>query len=480
MSALLETVLAWVVLACLAYLVVVAALYAILMVVSAIENAIRVRQTRAEDFRTLAQSRFTLPVSVAVAAYDEAPLIRECVSSLLALDYPEHEVIVVNDGSTDDTLAVLQKAFDLAPEHRYVRRVLTTEPVRQIYRSRLDARLVVVDKENGGKADALNCAINFARYPYVCGVDGDTILFPDALLRAMRPVLRDPAAIIGVTSHLSISSAPEATAAGRDVAGDYRPLLAFQQIDYLRAFMTNRLAWSRLGFMLCAVGAFQIWRRDALEELGGFARDFTCEDIELTFRAHERYLREGRDYKILSLPHTVGVTEGPDRMSRLIAQRERWQRVIHETFWAYRGMLGRRRYGSVGLAGMPFYLLSEVVAPVFELASVLALVAAAATGLLDWTLVALVIGVLAFGTGVLTAASVLISDLAERTLPKRRLAALVLLAPLELVLYRPALVWARLLGTVRFLRGDQSWHKFARNTRKDAAVPPAAAPATTR
>jgi len=476
-NAALQTGLAWVVYVCLGYLLLVAALYAILVVVSGLDNALRVRQTRAEDFRTLALSRFTVPVSVVVAAYNEAALIRESVRTLLDLDYPEHEVIVVNDGSTDDTLELLRGEFDLVPQHIYVRRVLATEPVRQIYRSRLDPRLVVVDKENGGKADALNCSINFARYPYVCGVDGDTLLFPDALLRAMRPVLRDPTGIIGVTSHLTISSAPEVAAARREVRGDYRPLLAFQQIDYLRAFMTNRLAWSRLNFMLCAVGAFQIWRRDVLEELGGFARHFSCEDIELTFRAHERYLREGREYKILSLPHTVGVTEGPNRLRSLIAQRERWQRVILETFWAYRGMLGRPRYRSVGLAGMPFYLLSEVVAPVFEVLSILALVAAAATGTLDVSSALLVGGVLAFGTGLLTAAAVLISDLAERTLPKRRLAALVLLAPLELVLYRPALVWARLLGTVRFFRGDQQWHKFERNSRpRPAALPEPATP----
>ena len=461
----LEVALAWAVYVCLGYLVLVAALYAILMVVSGIDNAIQVRQTRTEDFRTLALSRFTVPVSVVVAAYNESALIRECVQSLLDLDYPEHEVIVVNDGSTDDTLELLRDEFELVPQHTYVRRVLPTERVRQIYRSRRDPRLVVVDKENGGKADALNCCINFVRYPYVCGVDGDTILFRDALLRAMRPMLRDPGRIIAVTSHLAISSAPEVAAERREVAGDYRPLLAFQQIDYLRAFMTNRLAWSRLGFMLCTVGAFQIWRRDVLEELGGFARDFTCEDIELTFRAHERYLREGRDYEILSLPHTVGVTEGPNRVRSLVSQRERWQRVILETFWAYRGMLGRRRYKAVGLAGMPFYLLSEVVAPVFELLSVLALVTAASTGLLDPTAALLVGGVVAFGTGLLTAASVLISDLAERSLPKRRLAALVLLAPFELVLYRPALVYARLLGTVRFLRRDRRWNKFERNAR---------------
>ncbi len=465
MNAALEAGLTWAVYICLSYLLIVATLYVLLVAVSALDNALRVRQTRAEDFRTLALSRFTVPVSVVVAAYNEAALIRESVRSLLDLDYPEHEVIVVNDGSTDETLALLRDEFDLVSQHIYERRVFPTEEVRQIYRSRLDPRLVVVDKANGGKADALNCSINFARYPYVCGVDGDTLLFRDALLRAMRPVLRDPTAVVGVTSHLAISSAPEEAVARREVRGDYRPLLAFQQIDYLRAFMTNRLAWSRLNFMLCAVGAFQIWRRDVLEELGGFARHFSCEDIELTFRAHERYLREGREYKILSLPHTVGVTEGPDRMRSLIAQRERWQRVILETFWAYRGMLGRPRYKAVGLAGMPFYLLSEVLAPVFEVLSILALAVGAATGHLDSTSALLIGGILAFGTGLLTAAAVLISDIAERALPKRRLAALVLIAPLELVLYRPALIWARLLGTVRFLRGDRQWHKFARNSR---------------
>ena len=159
-------------------------------------------------------------------------------------------------------------------------------------------------------------------------------------------------------------------------------------------------------------------------------------------------------------------------MRSLIAQRERWQRVILETCWAYRGMLGRPKYRTVGLAGMPFYLLSEVLAPLFELLSLATLVAAAATGRLDWSAALLVVGILAFGTGILTACAVLISDVAERTLPKRKLAALVALAPLELVLYRPALIWARLLGTVRFLRGDRQWHKFERNTRPQAAVEP--------
>ena len=142
--------------------------------------------------------------------------------------------------------------------------------------------------------------------------------------------------------------------------------MAYQHMDYLRAFFNNRLAWSRLGFMLCAVGAFQIWRRDVLEEVGGYARNFTCEDIELTFRVHEKFRREGRDYEIHCLPDNVGTTEGPDTVRKLVSQRERWQRVINETVWHYRQMWFRPRYGSVGLLGAPFYLFTEVLAPVFE------------------------------------------------------------------------------------------------------------------
>lgn len=137
--------------------------------------------------------------------------------------------------------------------------------------------------------------------------------------------------------------------------------MAYQHLDYLRAFFNNRLAWSRLGFMLCSVGAFQIWRGDVLEEVGGYSRRFTCEDIELTFRLHEKFLREGRDYEIHCLPDNVGTTEGPDTVRKLVSQRERWQRVINETVWHFRGMWFRPKYKSVGLLGAPFYLLTEVL-----------------------------------------------------------------------------------------------------------------------
>jgi cellulose synthase/poly-beta-1,6-N-acetylglucosamine synthase-like glycosyltransferase len=463
-------VLGAIVLVCLGYLLLTNLTYAALVAVAMVENAVRRHETASQDYEGLAASRFTIPVSVIVAAYDEESAIVSGVESLLGLDYPELEVIVVNDGSTDETLDRLRDAFALEPYQVFVRHVFATAEVRCIYRSSDHPNLVVVDKANGGKSDALNAGLNVARFRYVCGVDADTVFERDALLKGMRRVVEDPARIVGVTSHLGIAEDPERTMAApkgkRPI--DRRPFIAYQHLDYLRAFFINRLAWSRLGFMLCSVGAFQIWRRDVLEEVGGYAEGFTCEDIELTFRVHERFLREGRDYEIHCLPDNVGTTEGPGTIAKLVSQRERWQRVIDETVWHYRKMWFNPRYRSVGLVGVPFYLITEVLAPAFELLAIVLFPIAVALGVFDPVVFGVMVAAIAFMNAALTASAIYLEDLQGRNYRTRDLVRLLVLAPFDLVLYRPVIVWARMKGSWRFLRGDKAWHKFERNARAPA------------
>src|SRR5207248_1611620 len=184
----------------------------------------------------IASSRFTIPVSVVVPMHNEEVLAVDVVRALLQLDYPEHEVIVVDDGSTDGTLERLRLAYDLEPVDRFERRVLPTDEVRAVYRSTSDARLTVVDKVGGGhKAGALNCGTNFARFRYVLCVDGDTIYERGALLKAMRLVLRDPATIVGVTSQIVVASHPELSY--EEGPGLLRSSLLhnFQHLEYLRS-----------------------------------------------------------------------------------------------------------------------------------------------------------------------------------------------------------------------------------------------------
>src|SRR5690348_1241394 len=460
-------VLQWTVIVCLAYVVVVYGAYGLMISYSMIEERLRRRRRIFESLDRVRESSLTIPVSIIAPVYNEAPVVAASTRSFLEIDYPEYEVIVVNDGSTDDTLAVLEQEFELEPIEHFYRRRYESGPIRGLYRSRTHPKLIVIDKVNGGKADSLNCGLNLARYRYICGVDGDTVLSRTCLLDGMRLALSNPQRIVGVTGHIAISGRPEEALAedGEPAKLDSRAFLAFQHSDYLRSFFNNRLGWTRLNTMLCAVGAFQIWRSDVIEEIGGFSTTFTCEDIELTFRVHEHFRREGRDYEIVALADTVGVTEGPDTVRTLIAQRERWQRVILETVIAYRRMMFRRRYGAVGFIGVPFFILSEVIAPVFELLALLTLAASVVIGALEIEQALLTMVALALLNGLMTSAAVLLEDRTSRAYPIGDLLRLILLGPLDLVVYRPFIVWARIKGTWRYLRGDQGWHKFERNAR---------------
>jgi poly-beta-1,6-N-acetyl-D-glucosamine synthase len=449
---------------CFAYLILVYTVSIVLLMASAAEHRYRTRQARTEDEETVASSSLTMPVSILAPMFNEAGIITTVVQSLLDLDYPEHEIIVINDGSTDDTLDVLRRSFDLEPRARFYRRPFETAPVRGVYASRSHPRLMVIDKENGGKADALNCGLNFARYPYICTIDGDTVYSRDALLKGMRPVLQDPATVVGVTSAVAISRHPAERR--RSHPGPYRVdnhvLVNFQLLDFLRSFLNNRLGSARWGFMLCASGAFAIWRRDVVVELGGFSRAFTCEDIEFTFRVHESFRRRRQPYRIVSLTSIAGCTESPGTLGHLISQRARWQRVILETVWSYRRMFLNPRYGSVGTVGVPHYVLTEVLGPLFQTLALAAVVAAWWYGLLGLPSLELFLTV-AFANGILTNAAILLHDIDSRRYPLINLVQLILQAPLDIFVYRPIIFVAQVKGFVDFLRGEKRWHKFERN-----------------
>jgi cellulose synthase/poly-beta-1,6-N-acetylglucosamine synthase-like glycosyltransferase len=461
-----ETALRGAVLICGGYLALLWLMHWGLLVVGLVEARRRRREREVDDVDVLSDSRFAPGVSILVPAYNESAGLPDAVRSLLAIEYPEFEVIVVNDGSTDDTLERLVDELGLVPVDAAGRDVVETELVLGYYRSPSDRRLLVVDKLNGGKADGLNAALNYSRYRYVCAVDADMVFARGSLARAMREIVRDPE-VVGLTSYFENSRDPAASLPDgvHFVGPDTRPLFAFQSFDYLRAFFGTRTGWARLNFMLCAAGAFQIWRRDLVEDLQGWSRSFTCEDIEFTFRVHQVMRQRGNPYRIACLPDCVGVTEGPDSMRKLVSQRERWQRVILETWWANKRMLFNPRYGAVGTLGMPFYLFSEILAPIFEILAVVALIAGAAAGLVDWWEFGVLTLAITFGNSALTTGALLMQDLEGRTYRLSRVVRFFALMPLELFVYRPFMGWARVKGTWRYLRGDKGWHKFERNVR---------------
>ncbi|OFW38079.1 MAG: hypothetical protein A3F70_09975 [Acidobacteria bacterium RIFCSPLOWO2_12_FULL_67_14] len=455
----------WAFLICAVYLVALTVLLLAMLVVAVRENRLRADEARLDDFATVRHSPFTIPVSIIAPAYNEEACISASISSLLALDYPEYEVIVVNDGSRDGTFQELRRRFELEPVEVYPADSLPTSEIRQVYRSRQHPRLTVVDKDNGGKADALNCGVNLARFRYVCCVDADTVYYPHALLSGMRHIVQDPQHVVGVTSQIALSRHPERTPRTERLRIDRHPMLVFQTFDYLRAFAAARLAWSRWNYMLCSVGAFAIWRRDIVSELGGFSTSFTCEDIEFTFRVHEHFRSTGTPYAVLSLTDIVGVTEGPQSVGGLVSQRARWQRVIAETVWRYRRMFWNPTYGAVGFAGMTYYVVAEVLAPLFQILAIVAVPAGAVAGVIAWPDFWRVLATVAIVNGMFTIAAMLLQQRAFKTFSAADLRYMIALGPLELLLYRPFIMFAQVKGTIDFLLRDRRWNKFERNPR---------------
>lgn len=458
---------------CFVYVMALFIFVLVLLVHSMFESRYRGRQQEVEDYDGQRRSRYTVPVSIIASAYNEEVMILASVASLLSQSYPEFELILVDDGSTDATLSLLQREYDLQPGEYFYRDIVPCEPVRGIFKSRKDPRLVVVYKENGGKrADAMNCGINFARYPYLCSVDGDTVYMPDALLKSMSLVTKNPAEVVGVTSLFGVSLEPESE--GRTVNGsrrlDHHLLSNFQHLDLLRSFVANRLAWSRFGSMLCTSGAFAIWRRDLIIELGGYGKHFSCEDIELTFRIHEKFRRERKPYRILSLPDMVARTEGPNTASALVRQRARWQKGMLETVWQYRYMCFRPSYGAVGMIGVPYYVFFEALGPLMLAVSFVSLGFAIGLGLVDWPVYLAMLGFIVFANAIPTTAAIALHDAAYRDYSLRDMIRMLLLGPLDMFLYRPIIIYAGLRGTWQFLRGDRAWDKIERNVRRTNAA----------
>jgi cellulose synthase/poly-beta-1,6-N-acetylglucosamine synthase-like glycosyltransferase len=404
------------------------------------------------------------PITLMAPAYNEALTIVESVRSLLSLQYPAFEVLVVNDGSKDETLQVLIEAFELRPIHRHYHLAAPCKPIRGIYAGARQPRLVVVDKENGGKADALNAALNMSRFPIVCSMDADSLLEADALLRAVSPFIEDPQRTIAVGGVIRIANGCR-VAHGRILeVGAPRNLLALlQTVEYLRAFLMARLAWSRISALTIISGAFGLFRRQAVLDVGGYSHGTVGEDMELVIKLHKHFRRLGKPYRIGFTPEPVCWTEAPETFAVLGRQRARWHRGALETFFRHRDMLFNPRYGRVGFIGFGHILLVDVIGPIIEILGYLLIPAFWLLGLLDvdyvWAMLAVT-----FGFGVVISVGALALEEAElRRFPDARsLLILMGAAILENFGYRQINNIWRLRGTWQFLRRAEGWGSMTR------------------
>jgi cellulose synthase/poly-beta-1,6-N-acetylglucosamine synthase-like glycosyltransferase len=409
-------------------------------------------------------SPVTPPVSVLVPAYDEEPTIVDSVHSLLALRYPEHEVIVVNDGSRDATLERLRDAFDLVPVRKALRMVVPTAPIKGVYVSRRHRQLWVVDKENGGKADALNAGVNTSRYPYVLAIDADAILEEDSLLRVVRPVVAEPDVVVATGGIVRIANGCRIDH-GRvvDVRLPKSRLATLQVLEYFRAFLIGRVGWSRMNALLIVSGAFGLFRRSLVEEVGGYSSETVGEDIELVVRLHRHLRDRDEPYRIEFVPDPVCWTEAPETMRQLARQRRRWHRGLGETLWRHRRVAGNGRYGTLGTAAVPYFLLFEFLGPVVEVLGLPAVVVWWLLGDLSPVFVVAFLVVAGLLGVVLSLAALTLEEHSfRRHRDGRDIARLVGFSVLENVGYRQIVSFWRFLAFFDLLRGRAEWGEMRR------------------
>ncbi|WP_041776262.1 glycosyltransferase family 2 protein [Blastococcus saxobsidens] len=447
----------------LVYFLVLNSCYAVQLVAATLETLQHTRTVRGADHRRLLGSGVAPRISILAPAHNEEATVSESVTSLLTLQYPNLEIVLVNDGSADGTLDVVTRAFGLTSIHPVYWRRIATKPVRGLYRSSTHPDLIVVDKENGGKADALNAALNVATGDLVCAIDADTLIESDALLRMVRPMLTDDTVLAaGGTIRVANGSLIRG---GRVVtARAPRTFLAgVQAVEYLRAFLFGRLGWNRLGGNLIISGAFGLFRRDAVIAVGGYLHATVGEDMELVARIRRNAREQRLPDRVVFIPDPVAWTEVPESLAVLGRQRDRWHRGLADVLWRYRRQLLNPRYGALGMVVLPYFLLIELLAPVVEFLAIIGLVPALLFGAVDVRF-AVLLFLVAYGYGLLlTVCTLLLDEVAYRRyhgLADR--AVMVLWAVVESLGYRQLTVVWRLRGLWKYLRKRTDWGTMTR------------------
>lgn len=445
--------------------------YLVLLVSSYLEMRRHMILIADESRWRLLSSELSPSISMLAPAYNEEATIETSLRALLALHYPRLEVVVINDGSKDRTIEVLKEQFDLVVVKAVYDRRIDTKPVKETYRSATYPGLVVVDKENGGKADALNVGLNFAQGQLVCAMDADTLIEPDGLQRMVRPFLHAND-VVATGGTIRIVNGSEVRS-GRVVQARVPTnlLAGLQIVEYLRAFLFGRLGWNRLGGNLIISGAFGLFRREAVLAAGGYLHDTVGEDMELVLRLKRRGYEIGGPGKIAFVPDPVAWTEAPESIRVLGRQRDRWHRGLSDVLWRHRKMFLNPRYGVTGLVVFPYYVFVELLAPVVEAAGLFGLVLGLVFGLLDWPF-AFLFFLTAYGLGIaLTAFTLILEDLSfHRYATFRDRFKLFGWALMENLGYRQMTVFWRLRGLWKFIRGRKDWGEM---TRKGFAQKPA-------
>ncbi|MDH4224731.1 MAG: glycosyltransferase family 2 protein [Deltaproteobacteria bacterium] len=415
------------------------------------------------DYRLFRMPLFIKPISILAPAYNEELTVKENITSLLNLNYPQFEVILINDGSKDDTLKTVVEGFGLKLTDRAVPADLPAKPIRGIYTSTRYPNLVVVDKENGGKADALNVGLNVSRFPLFMAIDADSLLEKDALLKMVRPYLERPetVAVGGVVRIVNDCVVKDGNV--NEVRLPGRVLPRFQVVEYMRAFLFGRMGWRALNMVVVISGAMGLFKKEAVIDAGGYQTTTVGEDMELVLRLHHSLTLQNKKYSIDFLPDPVCWTEAPETLAVLGRQRKRWHRGLMECLVKHRGMALNPRFGRVGMVALPYYWMAEGLGPFVEVFGQAGFyVSWGVLGLDSWFVLAFLCASVLLGI-VQSMLAMILEELTFQRYPSiPMIVSIFFMGVVENLGYRQINTWWRLMGVVDYLRGKHHWGDMPR------------------
>lgn len=419
---------------------------------------------RRESTEDILKNPYTYPVSILVPAYNEEVGVVSTVRSLLALEYPEKEVIVIDDGSKDSTSERMIQEFNMVQIPFAVRTHIQTAKIDAIYQSSIFPYIRLIKKANGGKADALNAGINLSSYSYFCAIDGDSILENDGLLKTMKPIIESDGQVIVTGGSVRIANGSTISRSKVEIIDlPKHPVVLMQIIEYFRAFLIGRLALSHLNILLIVSGAFGVFNKERVIQAGGYNKNTVGEDMELVVRLHRLLREEKSKQRIEYVPDPVCWTEAPESLEVLRSQRVRWQRGLFETLWTHKKMMFNPKYGAVGLVSMPYFLFVELLGAVFEFFGYFIIVGGLFFSLVDPQIAGILFLVTVLYGSLISALAVLLEELTLHKYPKTsHLVRLYFWALTEAFWYRPLMVLWRIQGIFAAFRKQAHWGDMKR------------------
>lgn len=443
-----------------AYFGVMNTIYAVLLAISLVavlRHIQRIRYSPIGDFRS---APGTSPVSIVIPVYNEKKVVLRSIRSALACDYPLFEVILINDGSDDGTLRSVIEAFRLIKIDRVYRDVLKTKTVKAFYYNEKTPNLLVIDKERGGKADALNCGINASRCPYVCSIDADSLLEKDALIRLMTPILESSVPIVACGGVVRVLNGVRLTDGIEieEIDLSEKPLVLFQIVEYIRGFLFGRVGWDTLHALLIISGTFSLFHKASVLEAGGFRVGNVSEDMEMIVRLHKVKLKQHKPYRIRFISDPICWTEVPESLEMIARQRRRWHLGLIQSLSQNREMLFNPRYGMIGMLVMPYYVFFEIIGPVIEVTGYAVVLLSYVAGILDYTFLMLFVTLAVFYGVFLSTAGIFLEELTYKRYPAwGHLFRLLLYGVFENFGYRQLNSFWRLQALIKYLIGRRDW-----------------------